>query len=125
LHPVASQIDYPLGFNSRCYQDTDFGFYLIDTSFQGACDSIILAQKNVLDVHLAAKIYPKPVLSSLHVDFNGKQLQKYQIIDLFGRMVQKGELTHEIDVTVLPSGMYFLELMGGGRVVERGQFVRE
>ncbi len=125
LHPFAYQIDYSLGFNSRCYEDTEFGFYLIDTAFQDACSVILLDQKNVLDEYLAAKIHPNPVSSILHVDFSGKQLIQYQIIDLFGRPVQVGQLKHEIDVSFLPSGMYFLELMDGGRVVERGQFVRE
>jgi len=126
LHPLAYQIDYPLSYNSRCYQDTDFGFSLLDTTFVNACDSILTTGIDDLEIDLAVKIIPNPVISSLTIQIDNDQgTWNYQIVDLLGRKRDVGQVeTNTIDVGLLPNGLYFIELYSKKGGMIRTQFVK-
>ena len=63
--------------------------------------------------------YPNPASNTLHLegDFEGGQVNIY---DLTGRKVYQGEYQHEIPVSNLNNGLYFLNI-----VTERGQVINQ
>ena len=122
LHPLAYYVDYPLVYKFRCYSDIVLGFYK-DSLFTQPCD--VVHTDDLVD-GLAAKIYPNPVSSNLHITIEGSaSVRQYQIFDLLGNRMGGGSLNKsDIDVHFLPKGLYFIELRGDG-VMGRLQFVKE
>jgi hypothetical protein len=65
-----------------------------------------------LTIALVKTIYPNPANSVLHID-NAQNVQ-YTIIDLVGRVMDKGSIATDgkVDVSRLSEGTYIIKLMG-------------
>jgi aminopeptidase N len=70
----------------------------------------------VIAENAAVKIYPNPVHTSLNIRFTDNSYQTLQITDVLGRIVQKNALVSGTTVysipVMLPSGLYFVRLIG-------------
>ena len=78
---------------------------------------------NGLDQDFA--IYPNPVKgNTLFIKSFDAQDSTYRIVNMIGQTILKGNLTKEINVTTLKSGMYFIEVNDGEETVTK-KFIKE
>jgi hypothetical protein len=89
-------------------------------------NQLSVAENEKKDNHLL--IYPNPVNDVFHFSNPGNKQLQYELINLFGRVVQSGVSNSRDVVTVsfnsLPSGMYIVKVFSGeevftGKVVKR------
>jgi len=86
-------------------------------------DEIILAEENLPEINHNIMVYPNP--ASYTITFSGllKGKYTYRILNTQGQQVLSSALQNEdiIDVSDLPSGMYFIELINedGQRWIEK------
>lgn len=66
-------------------------------------------------------IQPNPANSSLQVTMD--EGEYFKILDHLGREVMRGDYTGSVDISELPSGIYFIEVSGAG-LVRRGKFLK-
>ena len=64
-------------------------------------------------------VYPNPVNDQLNISYLGIDLQEYQLIDLGGRVVLKGAMERQLDLSTIPSGQYILSLIAEDQVVTK------
>lgn len=78
--------------------------------------AIVKGVDTIIAVQTGVKIFPNPVKSSLHIKLTNVSFETLQIADVQGRIVQKSSLLPGATVytfhVVLPSGMYFVKLIG-------------
>ncbi len=67
------------------------------------------------------RVYPNPTSNSLHV--SDPKCTSFTIFNLSGQMVSEGSMNGPVDVRILPSGMYILEV--SGETVARVLFRKE
>ncbi|MFH1050345.1 MAG: T9SS type A sorting domain-containing protein [bacterium] len=67
-------------------------------------------------------IYPNPADDFIYLDSELKQLRKIQVFSVLGEKVLETELSNRIDVSMLPSGMYYF-MITSGKYIERKKFV--
>jgi hypothetical protein len=68
-------------------------------------------------------LFPNPVEGKLNIRINGKENElTLQIRDVTGQLIHSetlsglnGDVTHQVDVTALHNGVYFIRLMNGDR----------
>ena len=78
---------------------------------------------NGLDQDFA--IYPNPVRgNTLFVKSFDAQNSTYRVVNMMGQTILKGNLTKEINVTTLKSGMYFIEVNDGEETITK-KFIKE
>ena len=78
---------------------------------------------NGLDQDFA--IYPNPVKgNTLFIKSFDAQDSTYRIVNMIGQTILKGNLTKEINVATLKSGMYFIEVNDGEETVTK-KFIKE
>ncbi|HEA28787.1 MAG TPA: T9SS type A sorting domain-containing protein [Leeuwenhoekiella sp.] len=58
------------------------------------------------------KIYPNPTKGTLHISLNGNAAKTYKILDISGKIIEKGTLksNNSIEMTNLEAGIYFIQL---------------
>ncbi len=62
---------------------------------------------------LALRCYPNPANATLHIDLEGRGSDafRYTLLNVRGQLVQQGALnTETIDISALPTGVYYLQL---------------
>lgn len=67
-------------------------------------------------------LYPVPASNTLNLELGNEQVQGVRILDLQGRMVlEVGQVSHrqQIDIQVLSSGMYVLQMEWKGNLISR------
>lgn len=109
------------GATGAVYQPGLNGNYTVTNTVSG-CTSLHSAAYNFLltgiinlDNDQYIKLFPNPVRSALHINFNvtGTPLLNIHIIDLMGKtVVQKQAINsgHSIDLSALPAGVYFVRI---------------
>jgi hypothetical protein len=60
----------------------------------------------------AVNIYPIPFTNYLNIQIN-QAIEEYQLINVFGQVVWKGERIDTYDFSHLPSGFYVLKMQSG------------
>ncbi len=90
----------PHGFSLRCVQDTLY--------------STTSIKKNVAESYLM--VFPNPSSSEITIKTSNKSEKvNYIIVNLFGQIVQSGNLTDgnvKVSITNLSDGMYFIQTLG-------------
>ena len=69
-------------------------------------------------------LYPNPVLDKLYLE-TSEQNWNYQILNLQGQLILKGNYEDNIEVSQLPSGIYFLQLSREDEMYRAVKFVKE
>jgi GEVED domain/Subtilase family/Bacterial surface protein, Ig-like domain/MAM domain, meprin/A5/mu/Secretion system C-terminal sorting domain/Fibronectin type III domain len=70
------------------------------------------------------KVHPNPVKQTLNVSVLGFEAQSYQVMNMIGQIVLKGNFTNVINVSDLEGGMYILQLNIGDKTRVK-RFVKE
>lgn len=70
------------------------------------------------------KIYPNPVIDKLYIDSQGLSLDTFTIYTLQGQVVHEATHANEIDVSKLPTGMYFIQITSQGQSITK-KFIKE
>ena len=95
----------------RCYEDEEVG--LINFSDVDCFYVSTEEPEKTLPVH----VYPNPASSHLYFDAKGHQISYVEIIDNKGRRVKVIEAGFEqIDISELPSGVYFVKIVVDGEM---------
>ena len=85
--------------------------------------SIIGIQENALEN--AFTVYPNPTNSSLTITTSVNH-SSIQIVNTLGQVVFTKEKSTSLNLTLLPSGIYFIQLVDNkGRVIGNEKFVKE
>ena len=63
------------------------------------------------------EIYPNPTTGIVHIQNSGRKIQKLEILDLHGKLLQSSFFSHSIDLSTLPSSTYYLKV-----ITETGSF---
>ena len=105
--------------NIRCFESTDCNIQFEDYP----CDTVfITSTKQMLgdpDFH----IYPNPVEDKLYLE-KTDQNWEYKIINLQGKEILQGRYQEYIEVSQLPSGIYFLQLSNNAELYKAVKFVK-
>jgi len=64
---------------------------------------------SVDDERALTELIQNPVRSTLFVDYDGGVALNYQLMDASGSVVQKGDISSQIDISNLSPGIYFLQ----------------
>lgn len=70
------------------------------------------------------KLYPNPVKQTLNVDLVGFEAQRFEIKNMLGQTVLKGNYKSSIDVSQFNSGIYILQLNIGEKIKIK-RFIKE
>lgn len=65
------------------------------------------------------EIYPNPATAFLNLDFAGMQVVEVTIVDMMGKRfyhTRVQDFTHAIDVSRMPTGLYYLQLKTAGEI---------
>jgi len=68
------------------------------------------------------KIFPIPVTDLLQIDF--EENFDYEIVNIQGKSLLKGNTNHVIDVNDLSSGIYFLQLSQENKIYQSKRFIK-
>ena len=89
----------------RCYTDNNFVTY--KPSYTEVCDYIMGTPE--ITANAWFQIYPNPVSDWIQISLNVvNEYLKYSIYSSEGKKVQTGQMSEQIDVSNLPSGIYTL-----------------
>lgn len=70
------------------------------------------------------KIYPIPAQDVLYVETQGQLIDIVKIYSLQGTLIKEASHVEEVDVSKLPTGMYFVQLSIEGKTVTK-KFIKE
>lgn len=114
-----------------CFMLSSVAYYYVDK----VCVSIDSTECNAQTVtgiynsndKEAFSLYPNPAIGKLFIKYKAKkEVDELKITDIYGRtvMVQSAHKQKEVDVSELPSGVYFVEILSGAEVF-RSKFLVE
>ncbi|MHB1279599.1 MAG: T9SS type A sorting domain-containing protein [Bacteroidia bacterium] len=141
--------DKYIGFRMRSGTAYKYGWMKVNLSGTGSMTFVIkeLAYQNTentaikagqtfgvgirhiaVDEH-AFTFYPNPVKTTLHIQSEKDvELSSIRIYSIDGKCVKelgKPDLTMHLDLSALPKGAYFIELIQGGNTISRELFLKE
>ena len=73
--------------------------------------SIATAASNMSNEHRMPSVYPNPFTNRIYVS-NGDDIKQIELSDCIGRILYKGIHPEMHDFSTLPSGLYFLRVIG-------------
>ena len=68
-------------------------------------------------------VYPNPVQDKLYLEIKGENFD-YQILNFQGQQMVQGSYRNYIDVSLLPPGIYFLQLQQEDDLYQAIKFVK-
>lgn len=71
------------------------------------------------------KIFPNPANEKLFIESNLEKNSNYIITNLLGQEMDKGFLKSEIDISNLPNGVYFIEIVNANYQTQVLKFVKQ
>ncbi len=89
--------------------------YSVETSYNGIIGILNLDKINFTDVQnklkgIVLSLYPNPVTDFLYLSDLTANARNYEIYDQLGIKVSGGIIANEIDVSTLPTGIYFVKI---------------
>jgi len=97
-----------------------------DDIFNGIEVDIERAEKVTLvktsELNNEINVYPNPATNKLHVNANGKELQRIQLIDLAGKLIYSCDVfNHQksIDLSGIKGGLYIVKIFAGDHIVSK------
>lgn len=104
----ASEFETPTPYGLRCYEDPIIGFH--DFAIVDSCSWVNFLGHTESPIE-GFQVYPNPVKDILRVVVEGDvEPSEFSILDPSGKIVLKGKLTSEIDLSSLTSGIYYLNV---------------
>ncbi len=97
------------------------GIYIDDFFVEVVSKSLI---SSTAEEELSTTIYPSPVGDLLQLDTD-LQFESFKIYNFFGQMVKKGSTFTKLDVSILNSGMYILELSDNKGLLQTQKFMKQ
>lgn len=125
MFPQHSWADPPHGGKLRCYEDTIIGLY---KQTEYACDTVIVLKNKSVSKNQIS-IYPNPVYHNSEIFINGfdHKSPTYEIIDIYGRIRQKGILKNvnsiKLNEKSVSSGIYLIRLIQGPDLIYNGRII--
>ncbi len=116
-------IDFETYGELRCFDSSDCSAKFVDFP----CDTSYMTV-STFDVEndVEVNLYPNPVLDRLYLDIDiNVQNFDFQIFNLQGQQTLQGVYEDEINVTTMPSGIYFLQVQLEPDVYRYIKFVKE
>ncbi len=109
------------GCNGATFQNACIALYYngVTSWTVGACD--VLGAKNP-ENQLAVQLFPNPVLQKMTAVFGENSSRTISVFDATGRLFfeeKSGEMEVEIDLTELPSGLFFVKIADNGHVLSK------
>jgi hypothetical protein len=103
------------------YADSDYGYIHVRPNF--SLNAVGISSKNAVPNQLT--LYPNPVKDVLQIDTGEFRINRIEILDLTGRIVQQHRISRsQINVSALSQGIYFLKLETDKGIVTK-KFVKE
>lgn len=112
------------------YQFTDYSpltgtnyYQLLQVDLDGKTTELgVKAVNFALENNVSIKVYPNPATQKVNLNFEPDTFENVNLFDLTGKLLtsyklQNSESTKEIDVSLLPKGIYILQLSGKGKSV--------
>src|SRR5690606_33998998 len=107
----------------------NFPNYRLGPLPENACDTTISVAEPIIARHSVA-VFPNPATDQLTLKF-GESLETEHEITLYsitgqrqaGYLLQKGELSFTLDISLIPAGMYFYKISRKGRSLENGKLI--
>jgi uncharacterized surface protein with fasciclin (FAS1) repeats len=97
---------------------------LADNGVVHVINAVLLpAPNSVNEVESSISIYPNPTTDFIFVNRNSEETCQYRIVSADGRVVMNGSVagkTAQLDVNVLPSGIYNIQLVSGSEAISSG-----
>jgi uncharacterized surface protein with fasciclin (FAS1) repeats len=84
---------------------------------------LLPAPNSVNEVESSISVYPNPTADFIFVNRNSEETCQYRIVSADGRVVMNGSIagkTAQVDVNVLPSGIYNIQLVSGSEAISSG-----
>ena len=79
-----------------------------------------------------SRLYPNPTAGYVTLELSVEATDKtmIRVIKATGQLIlerqaQSGECLHELDVSNLPTGLYFLQVFNGDRLIAAEKFVKQ
>lgn len=69
----------------------------------------LVSTKNVKEPHLV--IYPNPFTSNVNLSIKGEEIKQMDLLDGIGKIVHSERNINSLDISDLPSGIYFLKVL--------------
>ena len=93
------------------------------------CDTNGINENGIVDLTL----YPNPTTGMVNVQFTMNNVQfgegEIQVLDMYGRLLQTVETCHgaslQIDLSHYATGIYFVRMVNGGKVMAVRKVVKE
>lgn len=96
--------------NSDQYENGD-GFEI-----NWSCEKLITDVENTISFDLDLFVLDRVLVMSYPKDFNGAN---YRILDISGKVIFKGQIKKEIDLSSISSGIYIVQLSSGNKAINK------
>ncbi len=116
---VNCDTDSPMaGETNQSFTATADGNYAVEIT-SGSCTEtsacVNVDSLGVVEFEIdGLKVYPNPVSSTLNIDLTNYEDARYEIININGQIVSKGDIaspTHKVNVSNMSQGVYFVKLI--------------
>jgi hypothetical protein len=108
--------DWQTGVGGTWYNwSASNGVFTQETAAALNCNGVSVDE---LTDDFAVNIYPIPFTSYLNIQFN-QDIEEYQLVNIYGQVVWKGECIDTYDFSHLPSGFYVLKMHSGNAIHSR------
>ncbi|MEL6720952.1 MAG: T9SS type A sorting domain-containing protein [Bacteroidota bacterium] len=118
--------DFPNGYKLNCYSDQNITYKNSDVESQ--CREVFTSLKEVQKGATSIEIFPNPSIGSITLSKFSAPIQTIRIYSLIGKQVAsfsvdiKQETSVDIDLSFLPEGTYFLNVLPVNRTTyQHGQ----
>lgn len=123
--PWCGTYGFPSAGNFRCYSDDIFGFYSNTTV---PCDYTVSIKQNNISKEIV--VYPNPAFEMISIRIKSinttSQETIFSVYDVLGNLVHQMSILNKensVDISSLPSGIYFYTLKSNNHFVD-GKFVK-
>jgi len=85
-----------------------------------------LSVKNWEDLNVSLKIYPNPATDQIRIDLDYiSQNLELRILEITGKLIRESAFAGTVDVSNLPGGIYFLQILEDNRIIARSKFIKQ
>jgi hypothetical protein len=122
------QIGTPLGVTESYVADSAVGSEILMPLLQNCWNPLTLNVKETTIPSSPFAVYPNPANTTITIDFNSSKENNigYKIYDITGKVLMdkepvviSGRYIEHVNLSSLPSGLYFVELLQNGKTFHK------